>query len=131
MSAPAASHRLDDRYGRRPRRGLGRLVAVVFGVVLVAGTVFVGVRFADQPVRAETVSYEHLDDARIALTFRITARPGTAVSCTVEALDATRGQVGFTEVDVPAHTAAQSLESVEIATQGPAVSAQVVGCSEV
>lgn len=131
MSAPAASHRLDDRYGRRPRRGLGRLAAVVFGVVLVAGTVVVGVRFADQPVRAETVSYEHLDDARIELTFRITARPGTAVACTVEALDATRGQVGFTEVDVPAHETAQNLATVEIATQGPAVSAQVVGCSEV
>lgn len=87
-----------------------------------------GLRFADQPVRSDTISYAHRDAGRISLTFRVTARPGTAVTCGVQALDARRGQVGFTEVAVPASDQAQSLRTVEIATQGAAVSAQVVDC---
>lgn len=103
-------------------------MAVVLGILLVVGVILVGLRVADQPVRADTISYEHLDDSRISVTFQVTARPGTAVSCTVQAMDATRAQVGFTEVEVPPRDTAQSLTTVEIATQGPAVSAQVVDC---
>lgn len=126
--SPTRAERLDARYGRRrdPRRG--RLVAIIAGTLLVAATVFVGLRFADQPVRADTISYEHADAGAITLTFQVTARPGTAVTCGVQALNATRGQVGFTEIDIPAQGAAQSLHTVEIATQGEAVSAEVVDC---
>ena len=122
------AERLDARYGRRPDGGRGRIVAIIAGTSLVAATVFVGLRFADQPVRADTVSYEHADAGAISLTFQVTARPGTAVSCGVQALNSTRGQVGFAQVDIPAQGAAQSLHTVEIATQGEAVSAEVVDC---
>lgn len=128
MSAAPFPRRPDDRYGRPPSRRSRLLVGVIAGVVLLAGVIFVGVRFADQPVRADTISYRHLDDAHISLTFQVTARPGTEVSCSVQALDRTRGQVGFTQVRLPAQSAEQTVHSVDIATQGTAVSAQVTGC---
>lgn len=126
----ARARLLDARYGRRRNPRRGRILAIIAGLVLVAGTVFVGLRFADQPVRSQTVSYHHIDATRISLTFQVTAHPGTAVRCGVQALDATRGQVGYTQVDVPPQERAQTLRTVQIATQGEAVSAEVVDCEK-
>ncbi|UYG16929.1 DUF4307 domain-containing protein [Brachybacterium huguangmaarense] len=126
----AAPDRLRDRYGRPTSRRRPIALLVVVGIVFLAVVVFVGIRFADQPVRAKAVSYDHLGAQRISLTFELTASPDTPVHCTVQALDKTRGQVGFMAVDIPPHSERQSLQTVEIATQGEAVSADVVECEK-
>ncbi|GAA1719774.1 DUF4307 domain-containing protein [Brachybacterium phenoliresistens] len=123
---------LHARYGGPvvpPRTARILLIAaiVVFGAVVV----FLGLRFADQPVRVETVSYDHLDAEHTQVTFIVTKDPGTRATCTVQAMNAGRAQVGFVEVEIPASDARRTSHTVEIATQGDAVSAEVLGCEEV
>ncbi|PWH07957.1 DUF4307 domain-containing protein [Brachybacterium endophyticum] len=117
------------RYGGPlvPRR-TARVLYVVGAIVFLAVLVFVGLRFADQPASAKTVGYDHVDDNTISLTFQLTRQPDEAVTCTVQALNKGRAQVGFREVDVPAGSQRQVVRTVDIDTQGEAVSAEVVGC---
>lgn len=126
-----ASDRLSSRYGApglspRTRRRLLVLGAILFAAVVV----FLGIRFADQPVRAQVVSYEHLDESHVRVGFTVTRDPGVSVTCTVQAMNEGRAQVGFVEVDLPATQDRQTGHEVDIATQGDAVSAEVIGCDE-
>lgn len=116
------------RYGRRPSPRRTRIMLAVTGAVFLVVSVVVGASIAHQPVRYEAVSYRHVDDRHISLTFQVTMRPGTTARCSLEALDATRGQVGFLQVDVPAQAGTTSSHRADIATQGAAVSATVTSC---
>jgi hypothetical protein len=120
---------LASRYGKPlvPKR-TARVLIVVGAVVFLAVLTFVGVRFADQPVTAKTVGYDHVDDDTITVTFQLTRRPGQEVACTVQALNEGRAQVGFREVEVPGGAQRQLMQSVDIDTQGRAVSAEVISC---
>lgn len=109
-----------------------RATHVLLGIgaaVAIAVLAMVGLRYTVDPIRAETVAYDHLDAQRIAISFQLTAPPGTAVRCGLEALNEGRAQVGFLEVDVPAQSERQSIHRVEVATQGDAVSGQVLECA--
>lgn len=124
-----APSRPAERYGgpivsRRTARVLVSILAAVF----LATVVFIGLRFADQPVKAELITYEHVAEDRIAVSFSVTMRPGTEAQCAVQAMNEGRAQVGFVDVDVPAQETRTSTHRVEIATQGTAVSAEVLGC---
>lgn len=122
---------LRARYGgplvppRTARILLAAAIAVFAAVVL-----FLGLRFADQPVRVETVAYDHVDSSHVRVTFQVTKDPGARATCTVQAMNEGRAQVGFTEVEVPASAQRQTTHTVEVATQGDAVTAEVVGCQE-
>lgn len=129
MTMSTVDERRQDRYGSplvpaRTARLLIGLAAVLFLAIVVA----VGLRFADQPVRANLTSYEHLTSDRIAVEFVVTMRPGTDAVCTVQAKNVGAAQVGFVEVPIPAQERRQSNHRVEIATQGHAVTAEVIGC---
>ena len=127
----AVQNRPADRYGApivSPR--LGRIMVAVVAIVFAATVVLIGIRFADQPVKAELLSYEHVDDNRIAVSFAVTMRPGAEAECAVQAMNEGRAQVGFVEVEVPAQEQRRSTHRVEIATQGEAVSAEVLGCEQ-
>ncbi|MFC0673041.1 DUF4307 domain-containing protein [Brachybacterium hainanense] len=122
---------LRSRYGGpliAPRTA--RILLIIGGAVFAAVVVAVGLRFADQPVRVETTSYSHVDDGHISVQFLVTKAPDTAVTCTVQALNEGRAQVGFVEVEIPASPDRQVSHTVTIATQGPAVSGEALGCTE-
>ncbi|MEE1618268.1 DUF4307 domain-containing protein [Brachybacterium sp. J153] len=121
-----------DRYGaplvsRRTARILGAVTAVLF----VLGVIVVGTWISRTPVRYDLVSYEHLADDRLEATFAVTMPPGTAADCQVQALNEGRAQVGFVEVRIQAQTERTTSHTVEISTQGSAVSAEVIGCDPV
>jgi hypothetical protein len=101
------------------------VIAAVAAVVLV----LVSIQFARGGVSTRTVAYEHVDDQHISLTFSLTMPPGTQATCTAQALNAGRAQVGFVSVDIPVQTQRQSVHTAEIATQGEAVSAEVIECA--
>lgn len=129
-ASASAAARLQDRYGApRMQRSTARTLIVIAAVLGLALLAYVGVRATYKPVSVETIRYEHLDETRIAITFQITMPPGTEASCTLEALNEGRAQVGFTEVIVPAQEERQSAHRVELATQGDAVSGLVTGCA--
>lgn len=126
----AASDRLADRYGRpmvsrRTARGLTLLVAVLF----LAGVVVAGLLIARTPVRSEMLSYDHIADDAIAVDFSVSMSPGTSATCTLQALNSGRAQVGFVEVDIPPQEQRTTAHHVEISTQGKAVTAEIVRCS--
>ncbi|MBM7501560.1 DUF4307 domain-containing protein [Brachybacterium muris] len=125
----AAPHRPAERYGGPiVSRRTGRILVVLVAIVFLATVVLIGIRFADQPVKAEMLSYEHVAEDRIAVSFTVTMSPGTEAECAVQAMNEGRAQVGFVEVEVPAQDQRRSAHRVEIATQGDAVSAEVLGC---
>lgn len=125
-----AQSRLAARYGRTRSRRPVVIALSALAVVFLAVVAYVGLRAADQPVRAESVAYEHVDASHVRLTFQVTMRPGTRAHCSVQAMDASRGQVGFTGVDVGPESASITDHTVTIATQGEAVSASVIGCEK-
>lgn len=111
--------------GRRASRLLIALAVAVFLAVVA----FVAFQAASTPIRPEMVSYEHLADDVIAVDFQVTMDPGTEAICQIQALNEGRAQVGFVEMTIPAQSEQQSAHHVEIATQGKAVSAEIVSCS--
>ena len=126
----AASDRRADRYGgplvgRRTSRALIGLAAAVFLAVVI----FVGIQAGSTPVRSEVLAYKHLGPDAIAVDFRVTMKPGREATCTIQALNAGRAQVGFVEEEIPAQETRMSDHHVEISTQGEAVSAEIVRCS--
>lgn len=119
-----------DRYGgplvgTRTAKILLGIAAAVFLTVVV----YVGVQSASTPVRSDVVSYEHLADDVIGVDILVTMDPGTEASCQIQALNEGRAQVGFVEAVIPAQDSRQTTHHVEIATQGQAVSAEIVRCS--
>ena len=95
---------LDERYGRSgsPARrwliGVGIVVAV--GVVVLFG--WFTVQGALNDVDADTTSFEVVDEHAVTLGFQITAPPGSAVACAIEAQDEEHGVVGWRVVELPA-----------------------------
>lgn len=129
MSTAAPDRR--DRYGGpivKPRTA--RILAVIGLVLMVGVVVFVGVRFANQPATAKVTAYQHVAPDRISVTIQVTKRPGVPTTCAVQAMNKGAAQVGFIEAAFPASPERQVARTFEISTQGEAVSAEVLGCSE-
>lgn len=125
-----ASSRRADRYGqplvgRRTARVLIGLAVALF--LAVVG--YVGLQAASTPIRSEVLAYRHLADDVIAVDYQVTMDPGTEATCTLQALNAGRAQVGFVEEVIPAQDTRLSAHHVEISTQGEAVSAEIISCT--
>lgn len=95
---------LDERYGRRrspARRWLiGGAVALAVGVVGLFG--WFTVQGSLDSVDSDTTSFEVADEHSVTLGFQITAPPGAAVACAIEAQDQEHGVVGWRVVELPA-----------------------------
>lgn len=117
--------------------GFGRWVAwigsALVAVVLTAVVVAINLLGDDAVATAQAVSYEVTSDEAVVVQLAVTRPdPAVAVTCTVEAVDASLAQVGARTVEVPArpggaHTV--TLE-VEVATYARAEQGRAVenGC---
>jgi hypothetical protein len=131
MPASTPSSDLSERYGRTkgPSPRTKRVLLVLLAVLFLAGVTGVGLGVVqEQSTSADAVRYDHLDDRHISLTFVVTSPPGKPVTCETQALNEGRAQVGFVSVDLPASDSRQTQHKVDIATQGEAVSAEVISC---
>lgn len=131
MSSPRS--RLDDRYGvsnSASRERLRKIAIAVLSAVFVATVLWVAwVFISGNQVKASTVGYHHLSPSQIAVDFSVTMAPGTAATCSVEAYNQNRGQVGFIEVDIAPQTERITTHRAVITTQQAAVSGAVKRCS--
>lgn len=121
-----------ERYGDpivSPR--VSRILVAILAIGFLAVVALVGIRFADQPVKATLQSYEHVATDRIAVEFVVTMRPGTDAVCAIQAKNEGAAQVGFVEVPISAQPQRTSSHRTEIATQGRAVTAEIIGCEKV
>jgi hypothetical protein len=95
---------LDERYGRRRSPARRWLIAV--GLVVVLGVIALfgwwTVQGSLQAVDSDTTSFDVADDHSVTLGFQITAPPGSAVACAIEAQDEDHGVVGWRVVEIPA-----------------------------
>jgi len=105
------------------------VLLAVAAAVFLAVVVYVGMQASNTPVRSEMLAYEHVADDVIAVDYQVTMDPGTEATCTIQALNKGRAQVGFVETEIPAQETRSSAHHIEISTQGEAVSAEIVSCT--
>ncbi|MDN5822412.1 MAG: DUF4307 domain-containing protein [Brachybacterium sp.] len=125
-----ASDRRADRYGKPlVGRRTARVLLVLAAAAFLAVVFYVGIQASSTPVRPEVLAYDHVADDVIAVDYQVTMDPGTEATCTIQALNKGRAQVGFVEASIPAQDTFIFTEHVEIYTQGKAVSAEIINCT--
>lgn len=125
----ASTDRRADRYGKPIISSrAAKVIGVLAGAVFLAVVTFVGLDYAKQPISTEIRTYEHIAPDRIAVEFTVSMDPGTEATCAVQAMNEGRAQIGFLDAHIPAQSGRHTVHRVEIATQGDAVSAEVLGC---
>lgn len=138
MTAPEQSL-AQRRYGAtKPRTtassGSGRAVWIGGGIVALIATVAVlWLSFGPRTpaISVGGSSYAVQSDAAVRVSFSVTRDdPSQAVTCAVQALDASHAQVGVTLVDVPAGSARTTPVTVEVTTFARAEQADAMenGC---
>ncbi|WP_426320345.1 DUF4307 domain-containing protein [Microbacterium sp. E-13] len=95
---------LDERYGRRSSPARRWIIAAGLVVVLAVVGLFAWwtVQGSLRSVDSDTTSFEVADEHSVTLGFQITAPPGSAVVCAIEAQDEEHGVVGWRVVEIPA-----------------------------
>jgi len=120
------------RYGPEPTDGTRRLqrwglAALVAVAMLVIGWIGSGVM--RDPVQWQDVGY-HVDGPdSTQITFDVTSDVGTSVTCRVQALSSSYGQVGVLDVPVPPADTRTRRVTVTVPTVGLAVTGVVQGCT--
>ena len=133
----ATTPRPAERYGRnRSSDGSigGKVVAIVAALLMIALLV-VGARTImerfNEPVRAEFISQEHIDDNTGRLWIDVNRKnPDTPAYCIVTAVDYSHAEVGRREVVLPAGGDEHSRIAVDLPVREPLVSGRIYGCSE-
>ena len=133
----ATSPRPAERYGRNRGSGGsigGKVVAIVSALLMIALLV-VGARTImerfNEPVRAEFISQEHIDDNTGRLWIDVDRKnPDTPAYCIVTAVDYSHAEVGRREVVLPAGGDEHSRIAVDLPVREPLVSGRIYGCSE-
>lgn len=133
----ATSPRPAERYGRnRSSDGSigGKVVAIVAALLMIALLV-VGARTImerfNEPVRAEFISQEHIDDETGRLWIDVNRKnPDTPAYCIVTAVDYSHAEVGRREVVLPAGGEEHTRIAVDLPVREPLVSGRIYGCSE-
>ena len=123
-----ASDDVAARYARPPRR-VSRTLLVVAGVLaLLVSFASVTTAVLSDQVRWRDVGFDVVSPERVLVTFEVYADAGDRVRCQVRAADTRYGDVGQVEVDLGPLPARGQLQTVEVRTVAPAVSASVRTC---
>lgn len=124
-----------SRYGSAASQGIsGKVVAVVVAallalVVFVGGRAFINDR--SQPVKAEFISQERIDDSTARLWIDVKRTDTTRDSyCLVFAVSYDHSEIGRRAVVIPAGGEDNQRFQVELPTREPVASGRVYGCSQ-
>lgn len=124
-----------DRYGvRRSKRADRRVGWILGGIgVLLGAFVLVFGSWSSNTTSFQDISFQvheptadgvHTASAR----FQVTSEPGVRVSCAVEALNSSKGTIGWKVVDLPVDDSLHHTVTADIVTLGPAVTAYAKSC---
>jgi hypothetical protein len=122
---------LDERYGRRRAARSRRTTLIVVSVIaalIVGGVSWYTLSNTSNSIDAETSGFKIPDARSVSVTFQVTAPPGTALACVVEADDEQHGIVGWKVVQYPASSAHHRAFTETVPTVGLAVTGLVNTC---
>ncbi|MBX9718102.1 MAG: DUF4307 domain-containing protein [Microbacteriaceae bacterium] len=131
MSSP--QQRLDERYGRTAgaerRTRTGMIVAgVVFAVVFTAWVVWGGLSGTNAELETRELGYANVTNSSIDVRWEVSVEPGTAVSCAIQALNASFGIVGWRIVELPPSTDRTRVFAETLRTAEPPVTGLPYRC---
>ncbi|KRE56901.1 DUF4307 domain-containing protein [Phycicoccus sp. Soil748] len=115
----------------RPAPGTGRwwFVGIIGCTIGVGLAVWLGLANSLGAITATDTGYKVLDDRSVRVEFDVHRPAGEAVTCRIQALDATFGVVGVTDVDVPASDEGSVHKVVVVRTASRAVTGVVDSCT--
>lgn len=122
------------RYGTAPTRPSARrrarraAVVVVAALVLAVFAVWMARGVLGDPVQWKTVGFHVADASSTDVTFDVTKEPDATVTCRVQALSESYGEVGVRSVEVGPGQERTQRVTATVRTTGLAVSATVLGC---
>ncbi|MBO1902315.1 DUF4307 domain-containing protein [Leucobacter weissii] len=122
---------LDERYGRSRRRGVDRRLgwAVAGGALLLGLVVLLFGGWQHQSsLDFREVHYRVLDERTVAVDFEVTAAPGAAVACALEALSTSYSTVGWKVVELPLEDRRTRMFTDTLVTTYPATTGTVRSC---
>lgn len=128
----------EGRYGKRDRRfdpggdaaadRTLRRVAVVLGVLLLAGVGWLGWRsLTGDQVSAQVVAFKAVSDQAVEIHLEVHKPAGATVVCTLRSQDADHDEVGRKDVRLAQH-AGQVDTVVTVRTTGRGTTGELVGC---
>jgi len=101
---------------------------VVVGAALFGWLLWAALAAATPDTRSALVSFRALDDRRVEVRFEVTADSARAVTCTLQALDASGEVVGVTQVAVPPGRHDRREVQAVVGTRSRAANAAIAGC---
>ncbi|MEN3121406.1 MULTISPECIES: DUF4307 domain-containing protein [Janibacter] len=107
------------------------VVAAVLVTLATALTIWFGISGTRGAITTTDIGFEKDSDSRITMVFDVTRPEGTAVSCTIAAMDGSYARVGTKEQLVPASRERTTRVRAAVRTTTRAVTATVQGCSRV
>lgn len=124
---------LDARYGRTPqRRRRERIIliaaAALFAVVLIAWVVWAGLDNDRGNIGALDVAHTVIDDSHVSITWQVSVKEGTPVSCALQAQNESHAIVGWKIIDIPASTNFNNRYQETIRTSQQAVTGLIYQC---
>lgn len=124
---------LDARYGRTPGRRRRELITlivagVIFAVVLIAWVVWAGLDNDRGSIGALDVAHSIIDDSSVSVTWQVSVKEGTAVSCALQAQNEAHAIVGWKIVEIPASTNFNNRYQETFRTSQQAVTGLIYQC---
>lgn len=107
------------------------LVGGVLVAIGVALTVWFGLSATQNAIVTTDIGFERNGEREIVMIFDVTREPGTAVSCTVTAMDGEYGRVGTAQHEVPASQERTTRVRAAVRTTTTAVTATVKKCTAI
>ena len=126
-------HLLDERYGRtvggeRRTRRILIAGAITLAAILTAGVVWGGLSGTSATLETRELGYADATDTSITVQWEVSAPPGTAVECALQALNSSFGIVGWTIVEIPPSTDRTRAFAQTVRTSEPAVTGLPYRC---
>ena len=122
-----------ERYGRTPANRRRTLtVGIVAGaavlVVVGAWVVWVGLFGPSSSLESRDLGYVTREDASVDIRFEVTAAPGAAVSCALQALNQQFAIVGWKVVELPPSDERTRAFDENVRVTEPAVTGLIYRC---
>lgn len=122
--------RLDERYGRTPRRSrrIAWIAGIAIAVLVVGWYAWSTMQTAAAEVDFDDLGYRVEDAHEVTVSFQITSGSREGVACALEALDEQFGVVGWRIVEYPPSEAVSASHTETIPTVAEATTGIVKSC---